>query len=471
MTPESNTRAQEKLLPLAAKHFVLKMSGIYSSVARLLFSLCKVQWKKDNKAGKKKSLNMLVYSEDWLGKAKNWSFPVSILSNEKTFKDSLSLIDSTSGELFLPLFRLFSVSFLKSEPWVRFCKNALSASFSPQIGLNGCFDVSASIFQIRTESKIEGTVTSDANTFYSKQKEELFFKEYSKKSVDVLWLLGQPEGKVLLSSKPIKESVTMSPNAQKDSKGSIIPSLLFNSIVSNQRRMEILYTLSATRGPKSRLGVFNITGHVGTFWDTEDAGLITFSDFEKIEDVCDAHVTFVLENHSSSPLMNAWGARDLELADQTHTDFFRGHFNQGFIKMLICSLAVQYEPKDVKPDQRYTGEVLEDFCGVKWDGNGLHITNSENGLFTKSKAAMRSLPSNSLKIVFENMEKEKESDSAQESSQKKQKRIPYERLKPMQEYIDGNGVYSPPVPEEQEESPKSSQTGSAKKRKKKGSQA
>tara|TARA_R110000744_G_scaffold252860_1_gene368558 strand:- start:534 stop:728 length:195 start_codon:yes stop_codon:yes gene_type:complete len=64
MTPESNTTAQEKLLPLAAKHFVLKMSGIYCSVARLLFSSCKVQWKKDNKAANKKSLNMLVYSED-----------------------------------------------------------------------------------------------------------------------------------------------------------------------------------------------------------------------------------------------------------------------------------------------------------------------------------------------------------------------------------------------------------------------
>ena len=326
--------------------------------------------------------------------------------------------------------------------------------------------ISASIFQIRPESKIEGTVTSDANTFYSKQKEELFFKEYSKKSVDVLWLLGQPEGKVLLSSKPIKESVTMSPNAQKDSKGSIIPSLLFNSIVSNQRWMEILYTLSATRGPKSRFGVFNIIGQLGTIWDIKEAaGLITFSDFGEIEDVCDAHVTFVLENSLSSHLMNGWGARDLELADQTHTDFFRGHFNQGFIKMLLCSLAVQYEPKDVKPAQRYTGEVLEEFCGVKWDGNGLHITNSENGFFTKSRTAMRSLPSNSFKTVFENMEKEKESDSAQESSQKKQKRIAYERLKPMQEYIDGNGVYSPPVPEEQDQSPRSSQTRLAKAKK------
>ena len=374
---------------------------------------------------------MLVYSETWLGVVKNWAIPVSMLTEEESYSRSLSLMHESQETMHL--YRLFSVSFLKSEPWVRYYKNALTAAFAPQLGADGCFAVSASLWHIRTQLKLEGTENADKKHIRNNRSPDAFFPA-KQPLADLLLLLGQAPGDALLSAKPVGEPVTMKPNGG----GGTIPSLLYDSIASARQVLESLYTVTSGTSPLSRFSIYNITGHLAKSWAVKDeeSGVITFSDFSELPDVCEENVTFLLAHPFVSETFDELERMQIELAEQIHTDFVRGPY-QVFIKEFLCSLAVQYEPRDVKVTQRYTGDLSEAFCGVKWDGADLSITNSENQFFAKSSTAMKKFPKGSYKTVFE-----ADAKNAKESSQKKAKTDEVEKrltFQPMNEFITKAG--------------------------------
>ena len=412
-------------------------------MSRLLFAQCKEQYEgavaaSEGAAADKKAPDMLVYSKTWLEKVtggadgNNWAIPVSMLTEEESYSRSLSLMHESPETMHL--YRLFSLSFLKSEPWVRYYKNAHTAAFAPQLGADGCFAVSASLWHIRTQLKLEGTETADKKFIRNNRSMDAFFPA-KQPLADLLLLLGQAPGDALLSAKPVGEPVTMKPN----SGGGTIPSLLYDSIASARQVLESLYTVTSGTNPLSRFSIYNITGHLAKSWAVKDeeSGVITFSDFSELPDVCEENVTFLLAHPFVSETFNELERMQIELAEQIHTDFVRGPYNQVFIKEFLCSLAVQYEPRDVKVIQRYTGDLSEAFCGVKWDGADLSITNSENQFFAKSSTAMKRFPKGSYKTLFE-----ADAKNAKESSQKKAKTDKVEErltFKPMNEFITKAG--------------------------------